>query len=107
MINTDNCKSYNVQIGEVPEVILPRPDWLAEGERINGVPVDACLAKVIKHLWNNGITTLNCCCGHGGRIAKKPSIILGENEDPVHARKLIAEVDNRLFELKQWKLTNV
>ena len=31
----------------------------------NEIWVDACLAKEISDLWDKGIRTLGCCCGHG------------------------------------------
>lgn len=31
------------------------------------VEVDACIAKLVKTLNDNGFTTNSCCCGHGGR----------------------------------------
>jgi len=102
-MSKDTCVSYNAQIGTTPEVILPRPDWLPEGERTNGVPVDACIAPVVEYLWAKGITTLGSCCGHGGRHGS-PSLVLGENvEDYRKVRMLIAEKDPRNFELSQWK----
>lgn len=108
MVQVDNCKSYNKQIGEIPEVVLPRPAFLRDGERVNGVPVDACLAKVIQHLWDHNVVTLNSCCGHGGQVDDKPSIILGQAEYKLETiRKLIAEVDDRDFKLLQWKLIEV
>lgn len=29
------------------------------------ISVDACLADEIRHLWEQGIRTTGCCCGHG------------------------------------------
>lgn len=98
-----NCKSYNAQVGETEEVVLPRPDWLPEGERRNGVPVDACIAELVKHLWANGVITLSSCCGHNGLFGR-PSLVLGESVDNYsQVRQLIKEKDSRLFELSQWK----
>lgn len=98
-----NCRSYNAQIGEVEEIVLPRPDWLPEGERVNGVPVDACIAQVIKQLWYHGIVTLSSCCGHNGLFGS-PSIVLGEHvENYSKVRRLIKKIDDRPFELSQWK----
>lgn len=101
---SDRCLSYNRQTGELPEVVLPRPDWMPEGERVNGVPVDHCLADAVQHLWDNGVVTLSSCCGHGKR---RPSLVLGNGEDPGVARRLIAEVDGREFNLHQWRLVDV
>jgi hypothetical protein len=29
------------------------------------IMVDSCMVTEIKWLWNNGIRTIECCCGHG------------------------------------------
>ncbi len=35
------------------------------GKRDNNIlMVDKCIAKEIQSLWNLGITTTGCCCGH-------------------------------------------
>ena len=31
----------------------------------NEIQVDECLANEIEELWNKGIKTTGCCCGHG------------------------------------------
>lgn len=28
------------------------------------IPIDACIAPIIRLLWDNGIVTLSSCCGH-------------------------------------------
>lgn len=102
------CKSYNRGIGTTPEVILPRPSWMRDGERINGVPVDACIAPVIRHLWAHGVPTLGSCCSHNGETAAKPNIILPTHfTDILKAKILISQVDQRAFALLQWQLKEV
>ena len=32
------------------------------------VSVDKCLVDEIKYLWDQGIITLGCCCGHGREL---------------------------------------
>ena len=32
------------------------------------VDIDQCLVDEINHLWDNGIHTYGCCCGHGKRL---------------------------------------
>lgn len=95
-MNVCNCKSYNAGTGETPEVPLQH--------KTNGTAlIDACIAPVIKHLWDNNIWTINSCCGHNGLFGM-PSIVLGENEENYHhIKKLIAEKDPRTFVLSQWK----
>ena len=31
------------------------------------VSIDECISREIEKLWNKGITTTDCCCGHGKR----------------------------------------
>lgn len=66
------------------------------------VSVDSCLVRVIQQLWDNGVITLACCCGHGER---DPSIVLHNDttaQEAERVRELIAEVDDRNFELSSW-----
>lgn len=103
MNNKDTCHSYNGQFGETKEVLLTKlVSILPDGEkRYKDIAIDACIAPVIKHLWNNDVNTLSSCCGHGNR---PPSIVLGNTEEKYsHIRRLISEKDNRQFELSQWK----
>lgn len=95
-MSKDNCYSYNGDFGRVKTVQLQH--------KTNGTKsIDACIAPVIKHLWDNGVWTIGSCCGHGGRFGTR-SIVLGENEDNYsRIRELIKEKDNRYFELSQWK----
>ena len=39
--------------------------------------IDPCLKKKIRELWEKGIVTLACCCGHG----KYPETIVIRNKD--------------------------
>lgn len=68
------------------------------------VLIDACIVKVLEHLWVNNIYTLNSCCGHNWG---NPSIVLENNTHEENAevvRKLIAEVDKREWDIQTWKL---
>lgn len=90
-----DCASYNLDDNvDSNEVVLPRPDWMHEGERINGVPVDACIADVVRHLWDAGVKTWGSCCGHNGRFGP-PSLLLDRGEDIKAVRELIGQVDAR------------
>ncbi|MFK4897368.1 hypothetical protein [Lactococcus petauri] len=100
-----NCYSYNAVCGEDKETELKAP---VIGKSIF---VDACIAKVIQHLWDNDIWTESSCCGHIGADNRPeywgsagPSIVLGSTVDNYsRVRELIAEVEDRRFELSQWK----
>lgn len=52
------------------QVIVDLPAWtiaIKERLRMNNPPtvcIDGCIADAIKELWNKGIETTGCCCGH-------------------------------------------
>lgn len=93
-----NCHSYNWDIDEDKEEILQLPKWCGVDKKVS---IDKCIAPVIKHLWEHHVYTINSCCGHNRTF---PTIILGENEENYYQiRQLIKEVDDRYFELSQWR----
>lgn len=52
-------------------ILQPPKDFISRN--INGryktsVRVDKCLAKEITSLWEQGVKTLGCCCGHGKKL---------------------------------------
>lgn len=96
-----NCNIYNLdgQVHDRDEVVLDRPEWMPDGERVNGVPVDACIANVVEHLWAKGVKTWGSCCGHNGRFGP-PALLLDRSEDIRAVRALIAEVDQRIWSLE-------
>lgn len=101
-----NCASYNnpervrpTVSGPVPEVVLTPPFDLGDGRTT--VCVDACIATVVVYLWGCEIVTLGSCCGHG---RDRPSLVLGQHEDMAVARACISGVDDRAWDLSQWRL---
>lgn len=101
---SDRRCACGVSVISVPETMRI---YRCDGEVKRQVSVDACIASVISHLWECGIRTLNCCCGHG---TEKPSIIFDEgmsDADAKAAEEAIAQVDGRKFDLLSWKLTKV
>jgi len=103
-----NCHSYNqdgLDSSKSPEVILCPPEELHIGK--DSICVDACIAHVVAHLWENMIPTLNSCCGHN---KEAPRIVLDEKfldeYKACNIREIISEVDNRNFELFCWQLRN-
>jgi hypothetical protein len=72
------------------------------------VCIDECIVSQIKALWEAGIETLGCCCGHG----KGPcEVILTGHFDPTDVSKaydILKEVDLvRRWHIKQWLLVDV
>ena len=95
---TCNCHSSNKDTGEHPGVTINQTEYWTGGRPVS---VDACMEKVIRHLWKNKVGTEGCCCGHN---VEPPSIVITSNQDMSGLRKLIAEVDDRYFDLFQWRL---
>lgn len=54
-----NCKKT---ILTTPKNLIPYNSREGFKEQVT---VDACLAEEIKDLWNKGVVTCGCCCGHG------------------------------------------
>lgn len=91
-----DCHSYNGDFGTIPTVQI-------QHKTAGTKSIDACIAPVIQKLWDNDIWTIGSCCGHNGKFGF-PSIVLDGNEDNyTHIRELIKQVDDRNFELTQWK----
>ena len=99
-----DCRSYNREVGTVPSVVLDKPDWAAYRSG-TGISIDACIAPVVKALWDAGHVTRSSCCGHAGRVLSgSPELVLGEEECDFDAiRAVIASVDSRGFTLYQWQ----
>lgn len=109
-----DCGSYNRDDPGVgrPEIPLDPPEWLQDmrghDRPDRPVPVDACIAATVKAVWLAGYMTLGSCCGHGGRVTPRPSLVLhGDVRDFAGLRDLLAEVDGREWELLQWQLVEV
>ena len=100
-----NCKSYNLDGDGSTDEVLQLPDWVDTARQNRTVCVDACIAKVILYLWQHGIETLGCCCGHN---KEKPNVVVGSGvsaADDVYG--LIANVDDREWDVLQWQLARV
>lgn len=83
------------------------PPNIDVGKKNRTISADKCCVKVLKHLWANGIETLSHCCGHG---KLNPSIVIADAYgifDILEIENLIAQVDNRQWELYQWQLIKV
>ena len=98
-----NCISYNrpdLCDAGVPEMVLEAPAYL---NRPNGICVDACIADVIKMLWEHEVVTLGCCCGHN---RFRPMVVIGEHEDGERVKALL-RLDGRDWDVQQWRLMSV
>ncbi len=104
-----NCRSYNWDIGERPEIALTPPPRIAGTRARPDAPimVDACIADAVQALWDAGHFTLGSCCGHG---RQRPSLVLGDDyREPDRAREVaavLAAVDGREWDLLVWRIVD-
>lgn len=105
----DFCQSYNRPDlgGVLPPLTLPAPSWSAKRH----ISIDACIADVIQHLWDKGIVTRGCCCGHGGQLPG-PTVIVeafARTEEGVIRTMMV--VKNLILEkedhLRNWEIVVV
>jgi hypothetical protein len=95
-----DCKSYN------------RPDWGGTNEEVliynpfdsRMIPVDPCIAETIRALWDAGVVTCACCCGHN---QGPPSVVLEDTGQGALAREVISRVDARPWKIMVWKLVEI
>lgn len=88
---------------------LKCPDFLQSTRNSKLIFVDEDIIDTIKHLWKNKITTLGSCQGRE-ELNEKPSVGISENYREKDIKKvldLIKEVDNRKWNILQWKLSIV
>lgn len=60
---------YNELLRYKNQVLLELPESRERSRRLaaglsSQVCIDPCIEDVIKYLWDKGIETLGCCCGH-------------------------------------------
>ncbi len=52
------------------QLVVELPEWSPERKRrireglSSGVCIDVCIVHLIKELWDKGVETTGCCCGH-------------------------------------------
>ncbi len=104
-----NCFSYNwddpkdKSKDESVLLIVPEIIWNYMDSHSGYICVDKCIVKVIEHLWKNYVVTLGSCCGHN---RTNPSVIVRENcpeKEVEKIREIIAEVDDRDWEICTWR----
>jgi len=96
-----DCKSYNgfnEAHGGASEVVLPKPPW---SQKENGICVDACISEAIKMLWENGVVTRGCCCGHN---TTDPTVVVSEDVETNRVLQLLKENDGRNWIVNRWEL---
>jgi len=85
-------------------IVMPLKDTIDPGRKVRTVSIDRCIKDVMANLWTYGIQTLGCCCGHGER---NPSIVINSaysDKEIKYISDLIADVDDRLWDIYQWRI---
>ena len=81
------------------ETIAVKAPYWSEKETIY---LDKCIVATIQMLWENGIRTLNSCCGHKVGF---PSVVIEDFEDAEKTATLLEKYDpERKWDVFQWKL---
>lgn len=77
---TYNC-AYNIQVPWKCKFM-----WESEDKRtLKLVSIDKCLLTEVQGLWERGIKTTGCCCGHGNASAA----FIGVAEEYISEMKLL------------------
>lgn len=58
------CQCKNIDFGTYDNSVAMWTPWKYSNGKHKCATVDRCLANEIQSLWNLGIKTLECCCGH-------------------------------------------
>jgi hypothetical protein len=87
--------------------IIKLPDGMCEHKQNREVCIDSCIVEQIKCLWESGIETLGCCCGHGNKELTGPSVIVAGGVDINRAEIVLRKSDNRSWRILQWQLKEV
>lgn len=96
-----NCISSNDPEAEQtdPPILLTHP--IVPNKTVS---IDACIADVIRALWDAGCETVGSCCGHN---AVPPSIVVENNatdDDVLWIRTIIGSADTREWDILSWTL---
>ena len=60
----DECHCKDVGFQTYNNTVSMRTPFDLNHRDDRWVTIDACIATEIAYLWNNGVVTLNSCCGH-------------------------------------------
>jgi hypothetical protein len=88
-------------------VVLDLPDGIDPGKKNRSISCDYCCVKVLIYLWKNNIQTRGHCCGH---FKRNPSIVIADGYDDFDIDRiysLIKDVDDRQFDIFQWRLVKI
>lgn len=96
-----DCKSYNRPDwgGSTPEVVMPYRSYFPHSGKATAC-IDSCIVAQMTALWEAGIETGGCCCGHNRRPA--PEVMLQRPADVERACQILSEIDDREWHVTVW-----
>ena len=92
--------------------IVDLPDWVIPEKKTRTISVDKCIVSQLLTLWEEGVHTLACCCGHQdvSLFGGTPSVVVANglsNKDIDKVKELLKNIDNRSWRIYQWRITEV
>ncbi len=96
-----DCRSHNRPDwgGSTPEVVVDYRQYFPDSQR-DTICVDACIVDAMMALWQAGVRTGGCCCGHN-RQGGPPSVFITDPAQAVLANDILA-ADGRPWQVIFW-----
>jgi len=70
---TVKCHCENVEFQSYDNVVSMKAPFPVPNHPDGWVCIDTCIATAIGYLWNQGVVTINSCCGHS---KSKPTVVV-------------------------------
>ena len=85
------------------QVAVKAPNWSGK----ESISIDSCIVDQIQALWDAGVVTQGCCCGHNQREC---SVIIEHHFEPFDisiAYDILNRDIERRWHLEQWTLVTI
>ena len=89
------CECKDVEVGSYDNQLMLKNWWNGKD-----VCIDKCLVEEIQSLWNKGIITTGCCCGHN---KAEPYINVHEDYENIMEEVFCYEYTINQFGVKGYK----
>ena len=85
------------------QIAVKAPEWSEK----DFISIDECIVEQMQALWEAGIVTLACCCGHGEGAC---SVVIEHSFEPFDisiAYDILNKDVNREWHIEQWTLVRM
>lgn len=88
------------------ETVMVLPDDIATHRINRTVAIDSCIVEDMKRLWDKGIQTLGCCCGHN---KENLSVVVAEGYTDDEIQNIIYPIlgSERKWDVFQWRIKKI